>query len=239
MPYDVENKPIDDPNRDERMREVKEQYKKDMEGRPSGRPMGYIFPKRIKSILNGESPNITVSVGGPKPVEEHKVGDTWEDADGKTWEKKDGYTICHGKHYEAFKEAREYLYGKKNCEKCNEVISSNLDRKFYRLKKRCFNCVIKEETYYKITGQYETYEKHIMFRNLLAFLKDSKDQLQHYIDTAPDKEIYFNDDGTMQKWDVDANAIRNKFGEELSWVMSEIEKIEKEIEALPSLVEAL
>lgn len=226
---------IQDPKRAERIEKIKEQYKKDMKGRPSARPMGYIFPNRIKSVLNGESPSISVSMYNPETDTEkvvRKPGDTWQDDDGNVWIQHEGWLEKVSKMAQIREELGLTMFSVKKCSKCGNKITTNLDRKFFTLRQQCFDCVVKEETRLKIIGKYAEYESRIMINNALSFFKDAKQELEHYIETTTGEDTYFNDDGTQQKWVGASKHAKEFFQKELIDVNDEIKRLEEELKKL-------
>ena len=125
------NKDLNDPKREEKI----EKYKKEIKNRPSQRPMGYIFPKRIKQIVAGETPVIDFYPGAETDRKEsptRKIGDEWVDANGKKWRQNDGWV----ESISELDAIRSELNKMKKCIKCNEFIYTHLDKKFYNIKKK-------------------------------------------------------------------------------------------------------
>ena len=223
--------------RAEKTEKMKEKYIKDVTGRKSGRPMGYIFPSRIKSILNGETPSISVSMHTPNADKEfvmRKPGDTWEEG-GYIYIQHEGWLEKTTKNLVAMQE--EGLFEPKKCSTCGSTANNHLDEKFLRIRNKCFNCNIKYETHLRLIGKYEDYEKKVMMNNALSFFKDAKQELEHYIDSATDVDIYFNDDGTQQKWVGNADRVKDHFRKELDDVNTEIKRLESDLEKVNASLE--
>jgi len=232
---------VKDPNREARIEKIKEQYKKDMLSRPSARPMGYIFPNRIKSILNGETPSTTISMYNPESDKERVIrnpGETWQDEDGTVWIQHEGWLEKVSKMAQIREELGMTMFSIKKCEKCGNKITTNLDRKFFALRKQCFDCVIKEETHMKVIGKYAEYESRVMINNALSFFRDAKQELEHYLETTTGEDTYFNDDGTQQKWVGASKHAKDFFQKELEDVSIEIKRLEGELEKLSSVLDA-
>ena len=139
--------------------ERQKEINKSAQVRPNSRPMGYIFPKRAKQIMNGETPVIK-SYRKEKVV--HPVVDTM-DVEGETY---DVYQKPDGKKYIKRNGANVdiRIFEDKGvkvpmfCPKCKKPMKGKLDEKFFWLRGSCHVCVAKDETSLKARGLFEEYE---------------------------------------------------------------------------------
>ena len=56
----------------------------------TGKPLGKIYPGRIKSILNGDTPVVSIGYGSGKAAVNRSEGEVWTDENAKTWKKENG-----------------------------------------------------------------------------------------------------------------------------------------------------
>jgi uncharacterized protein (DUF2267 family) len=207
----------------------KKQDKKDFIQRQvnqTGKPLGKIYPGRIRSLLRGETP--VISVGYDKNTSVSRVdGDVWTDADGKTWKKENGLVtrIDNEELLQMMVDIRRYLTMPKVCPACNrEMKPTRLNKKFWKIEKRCFDCVIEEQTRMKIDGSWTKFEQTKLLENerdyyidILAMIKDTmKNEIKQV-------HQYINEDGTIEKW------TNPNYKEQIDFFTNEITDIEKRL----------
>ena len=212
-----------------------DRLKKDMENRPSSRPMGYIYPKRIQEILRGGNPSI--KVGWTPGLEgdnleykknKHEIGDTWIDSDGKEWEQKEGYTISIPKYIEETRIPNA-------CPKCNKDMydkEQKLNIKFYWLRGHCFDCQLKEETKIRINGNWQKYEHIVLIQNIMSFLKESKTEILEYLPKISNKFQYVTEDGHLESWEGDMSSVKEFLEKELSIINDDLICLERDLKEL-------
>jgi hypothetical protein len=198
--------------------------------RKTSSPMGKIYPKRIQSILNGETPVIST---GYVPVT-------------KIYKKTDEVHKEHGKEYEVWiKDGKRYMKIGLNtysqiteklipdtCPVCSKslFLQKRLDEKMMKLRGKCFDCVVKEETEMRIKGTWELYENKKIIENKLAYARDIKEQILDYLNNNLKKtHEYFNEDGSSEKWNDDSYEETKSFFEnelkELNFVIPKLEDL--------------
>ena len=87
-----------------------------------------------------------------------------------------------------------------------------LDTKFWRLRGKCQDCVLKEETELRLTGKWEQYQLVGELKNQISFLEDKINELISYRDSLSEPEIIHADDEKIlmvEKWTVDLNKVRS------------------------------
>lgn len=153
----------------------------------------------VKDYLAGERP--FVQVGYTAKAKKRKVGDRWKDGKGVTWEQRDGYKIRVNEQANLIREA-----AKQKCE-CGQEIQygGRLDELFYRKTGKCFDCVIKEETEYRVLGVFGQFERYKMISNYLGFLLDMKEKIVDSIryfekDEGKSLDIICNSEGFIEKF---------------------------------------
>lgn len=203
------------------------------EDRKSGRPMGRIFPHRIQQISRGETP--VVKVGWTPEIDkdyekppERKIGDRWMDEDGNEWEQKNGYKMKLPKYLDEINKVDV-------CPKCGKTIETRLDKKFYVLRKNCFDCQIKFETKLRISGGWEEYQKSVIEANYIAFLKDSKTEIEEYLADLKNKMEYVTPEGKLEKWEGDTSQVRQFFINELKNIDEALARLEMEKNGEPGI----
>jgi hypothetical protein len=158
--------------------------------------------KAINQMLSGTHKSQTkTTVGYQSKEEDRKIGDKWIDNNGVQWEQKDGYKISSTKALEAVMAAIKALKMPNTCPKCNKEMKDNqYNKKMWKVHKMCFNCVIDMEHEHKLNGTYQQYEKDLMRKNIEAWLKDAKAEMEA-IKQLLTKAEFVNSDGTVEKWD--------------------------------------
>lgn len=158
--------------------------------------------RAINQMLSGthKSQNKT-TVGYQSKEEDRKIGDKWIDNNGIQWEQKDGYKVSSAKALEAVMAAIKALKMPSTCPKCNNEMKNNqYNKKMWSIHKMCFDCVIDMEHEHRLNGTYEQYEKDLMRKNIEAWLKDARAEMEA-IKELLTKAEFVNSDGTVEKWD--------------------------------------
>ena len=94
--------------------------------------------ERMRNLMTGKHGDKTVvGVGYTKPEEFHEEGDVWEE-DGRQWTIKNGVKQNLTKLDKAKKELHLPLF----CPHCSRMMKPHLDKNFWIMYKRCFNCQV-------------------------------------------------------------------------------------------------
>ena len=114
--------------------------------------------KAIRQMLDGThktQSRKTIGFSDVKSSEiKREVGEIWTDDNGVEWEQRNGFKIKKGK----LDEIRELLVKNRmpsHCPECNQPMTKRLDKKFWALEKRCFDCQVLFEHKLRIEGKYE------------------------------------------------------------------------------------
>jgi len=166
--------------------------------------------KRISNILSG---NITAksktSVGYSKKEEERKEGDVWEEG-GKTWTIKNGILKTVSK----MSRIRSYTKIPFSCE-CGQPLKHHLDKRAYSQKGKCYTCLLKEETKYRLDGTWDEYSKEKRNENIKSWMEDAEIEYKDQLDQLGSKS-FITEDGTIEDWGyVDEKSIKEKQESEL------------------------
>lgn len=150
---------------------------------------------RIRNILAGDyTAKSKIQAGYHKKKEDYKEGDEWEE-DGKRWTMKDGIKQTVSK----LDVVREFMAMPLCCPQCGNRMKKKLDKKFWRLKRICFDCTIEEDTNRMIDGTFKEYEKKLITKNVCAWVKDMEQSITQYV-----KEANINrnitEDGQREEW---------------------------------------
>jgi len=161
--------------------------------------------KAVKQMLDGTHKFQTKSSVGYDKVTEHKeVGDTWFDDQGYKWEQKNGFKVKHGK----MDTLRKYLVSFPNCTKeiCTCSSPSRADLKMKRVHGKCLDCVIDMEHKIKIQGPeaWKKYEQGKIYENALSWMKSAEKDKDGVLREL-EKTEFVNKDGSIEKWNGDAN----------------------------------
>ena len=148
---------------------------------------------RIRNLVKGKSgEKISSQVGYKKSDDHHTEGDIWE-SNGRTWTIKDGIKQNITK-LDAAKQAHLMPL---LCPKCGKVMRNRNDKPFYKIHKKCFNCVIDFEAELKRTGKWEEYENKIHNDEIDNKIKDFKEWIYN---KANEKSTYVSEAGDVERW---------------------------------------
>ena len=127
-------------------------------------------------------------------MQKYKEGDIFTE-NNKTWTIKNGIKQTVSK----FDSIRHLVNFPLVCPNCQLSMNHKLDKKFYILRHKCFDCVIKEETKLKIEGKYNEYEQTIINKNIKSWLYDFKSILDNTINSE-DTINFSTEVGDNEKW---------------------------------------
>lgn len=150
--------------------------------------------ERIRNLVKGKYGEKTrSSVGFSKKQEFYKEGDIWE-ADGRTWTIKNGIKQNITKLDKAKKAHIMPLL----CPKCNNVMKKRVDKQYYNIHQKCFDCVVDFEHELKKSGEWENYKKKIHNDEIDNKIKDYKNWVQMKIEESNDS--FISEAGDIEKW---------------------------------------
>lgn len=177
--------------------------------------------RKLNEVLKKTDERIVV--GWRPPTEEKRVeGDEWTDSAGKQWTVKNG-----------IKQRVTTLDGAKTpwfCPQCDKSMSHRLDVKYWRIRNKCMDCVIKEETELRRQGKWKEYEESKVRGNYISFLKDKIQELEHLHETVSAPEVIHADDKNIlmiEKWDVDIAKVKEDIWTDLQALKEVLVKVEK------------
>jgi hypothetical protein len=185
----------------------------------------------VRDYLDGIRPVIqTGYTGDINKFIIRKEGEKWADASGKKWiQTKNGpQTITR-----VLDIIREEA-GLEKCTSCGCELRwrGRLDQKMYYKTKKCFDCVIEEETNLRLKGQFKLYESKKLIENELAYLEDVRQHLKDskdYLDSH--KQLtYVNGNGLVEEWDnVSRDELLENVKKDFVTCLKKIKAAQKEL----------
>jgi hypothetical protein len=171
--------------------------------------------KAVNELLTGVHRSQTRKTTGytkPKSDTKHDIGDIWTEIDPKTgtvwrYEQKDGYRTRVVDN-SILQKIRAILSVPKTCPCCNKEMrdeEKHLNIKMYFIHKKCFSCVVSEETKIRTQGKeaWEEYSRKRMLLNAEAWLKDADHEVALLRETL--KLQFVQDaDGNLEQWNQTA-----------------------------------
>jgi hypothetical protein len=171
--------------------------------------------KAVKELLTGTHKSQTRKTSGFTKTKEdikRNVGDVWTEIDPKTgtvWkiEQKNGYRTRIVDN-SILQKIRDIMSVPDKCPCCNKQMrdeEKHLNFKMYFVHKKCFSCVIKEETMIRAKGTdaWEEYSRARMLANAEAWLKDADREVEA-LREALKLQFVQDADGTLENWDQKA-----------------------------------
>jgi len=158
--------------------------------------------RKINEVMKKTDERIVVG-WRPELAEKRQEGDVWEDLDGKKWTVKNGIK----QNVTKLDLAKTPWF----CPECQKSMSHKLDTKFWNIRGKCMDCVVKEETEIRRQGKWEEYETKKMKENYIASLRDKISELQDYHDTISSPSFVHADSEKIlmiETWNVDIEKIK-------------------------------
>jgi hypothetical protein len=160
--------------------------------------------RKINEVMKRDEGKVVVG-WRPEFAEKRQEGEVWEGLDGRMWTMKNGIKQTVTK----LDDAKTPWW----CPQCAKALAHRIDDKFWRIRGKCMDCVIKEEMEIRKQGPeaWQAYEKKVMWHNYVAALKDKIAEYQDYHDTVSAPEFIDADGHTIlniEKWDVNLDKIK-------------------------------
>jgi hypothetical protein len=175
--------------------------------------MGYIFPKRIKDAIAGDSTPFGSKfyIGGKNQNDIAQL-QLEKDINKKLRDEKEN----------VLREATSPW----NCPICNKLMIKKLDKKYQNRRGMCMDCTIEAEGYLRTHGLFEAYEKAIALRNYKAWMLDVKEQAEEFLYNLKDEIKVVNHDGTFDKLQNDSTKIREFIKLEIESINDKLKEVE-------------
>ena len=151
---------------------------------------------RLRNLVKGKhSDKSQVSVGFTKEQEgPHVEGDIWDEGD-KTWTIKDGIK----QNITKLDVAKIAINLPIFCPNCKKVMKPHLDKKWYSMYKRCYNCQIDFEHEIRKQGLWEEYEKFIFNSDIDGLIETFSIWMNEEIENESNQS-FITEAGDVEKW---------------------------------------
>ena len=150
--------------------------------------------KRMRNLIQGKHGEKTgQSVGYAKKDTHYKEGDVWEQ-DGRKWTIKEGIKQNITKLDTAKKAHLLPIF----CPNCSSKMHSDLDKPYYNIHKKCFNCVVEFEHDLKKAGLYEAYSKNIHNSEIDSFIEGFKAFIESEL--SQNNNSFVTEQGDVENW---------------------------------------
>jgi 5,10-methylene-tetrahydrofolate dehydrogenase/methenyl tetrahydrofolate cyclohydrolase len=176
--------------------------------------------QRLRNLVQGKHADKSqISVGFAKGQEiHHKEGDTWVEGD-KTWTIRDGIKQNVTKLDAAKAAVNLPIF----CPSCKKVMKPHLDKKWYNMYKRCFNCQIDFEYEIRSQGLWEEYETILHNSDLEGIIQEFQiwidEEIQHN-----NIQSYITEAGDVEKW---TGSVKNKLLESKEETIKYLQSLKK------------
>ena len=110
--------------------------------------------------------------------------------------------------------------------------------------KKCFDCLIEEETQLRLKGKFKLYETKKLLENELSYLNDIKQKLKEskeYLASEGSKKLtYVNSNGFVEEWDNNVRA-ELTISVEKDWktCLKKIKEGEKELKKINNEIDSV
>jgi hypothetical protein len=149
--------------------------------------------QRLRNLVQGKyGDKTTIGIGYTKLQESHNEGDIWEE-DGRKWTIKNGIKQNLTKLDKAKKELHLPLF----CSGCNKMMKPHLDKRFWIMYKRCFNCQVDFEAEIRKQGLWEEYERTLINSDIDFLINDFIIWSDEVINS---NDSFITEDGDVEKW---------------------------------------
>ena len=150
--------------------------------------------QRMRNIVTGKhGAKVATQIGYNKKTVRHVEGDVWEEK-GKTWTIKDGIR----QNFTKLTGLRKLIRTPMTCPDCGTRMKKRLDKKFFKLRNKCFDCNIKDEHVMRLEGTYEQYERDTIGKKLDTIYENVKDSLKEYVEGV--NKDYITESGHKEEW---------------------------------------
>ena len=151
---------------------------------------------RLRNLVKGKHADKSqVSVGFTKEQEgPHSEGDIWDEGD-KTWTIKDGIK----QNVTKLDKAREAVNLPIFCPSCKKPMKPHLDKKWYKMYHRCFNCQIDFEAEIRRQGLWEEYQKMIFNSDIEGLMETFQIWIDEEIKNESN-QTFVTEAGDVEKW---------------------------------------
>lgn len=154
---------------------------------------------RMRNLISGKyGDKVGQSIGYKKAEVKHKEGDIWEE-DGRTW------TIENGLKQNVTKldKAKKAHLFPMFCPSCKSKMTPHIDKQYFKMHKKCLNCVIDMEHQIRTKGKWDEYEKEIKNKEIDATIEDYKKWINDFLEG--NTQSYIAENGDIETWKENSN----------------------------------
>ena len=149
--------------------------------------------ERLRNLVQGKyGDKTTMGTGYTKAKEFHNEGDIWEE-DGRTWTIKNGLK----QNITKLDKAKEGIVLPLFCPTCSRTMKPHLDKRFWIMYKRCFNCQVDFEAEIRKQGLWEEYEKNIINSDIDSLIQEF---MIWSDETLNENDSFITEAGEVEKW---------------------------------------
>jgi len=177
--------------------------------------------RRVKNILTGDYTGKTLtSLGYSKTTEKHVEGDVWEEA-GKQWTIKNGIK----RNVTKLDAIRKATHMPLSCPACGNVMRKQTDKRMWKLRGKCLDCIVEEDTARMKQGNFKKYEKEVIGNNLTNYVNQVKDFFEDYIDKL-DSKHFVTEQGDVEDWQnaFSKEQLAEMFGNQLEEFKKQVDE---------------
>ena len=150
--------------------------------------------QRARNLIQGKSGDRTTEgIGYSKKYTFHKEGDIWE-KNGRKWTIKDGIKQNITKFDDIKKVIKTPLF----CPNCKKQMKHKFDPSYYKIHKKCHDCIIEFEHQLRMEGKYDDYIKELKAKNSLNMVNDMESYLLNAVNAT--NNGYVSEQGTIERW---------------------------------------
>jgi len=176
--------------------------------------------QRLRNLVQGKHGDKSSLSSGYTKIQEspHIEGDVWTIGDTK-WTIKDGIK----QNVTKLDSAREAVNFPIFCPSCKKPMKPHLDKKWYSMYKRCFNCQIDFEYEIRKQGLWDDYEKMIHNSDIEGLIQE----FQIWVDEEIEHntiQSYITEGGDVEKW---TGSVKNKLLESKEETIKYLQSLKK------------
>jgi hypothetical protein len=175
--------------------------------------------RKINEIMKKTDEKIVV--GWRPDYVKRQEGDIWKDGDGKEWTVRNGVI----QNITKLDSAKMPWF----CPSCDKIMNHRLDTRYWRMRGKCMDCVISDETKIRAEGSWAEYEQEIMRNNYVDSLKEYIAYLVDLKETIAAPEVLLADDTNIlmtEKWHVDIDKVKNDIQADIDYHAELLRKFE-------------
>lgn len=109
------------------------------------------------------------------------------------------------------------------CPSCGGLMDVKLDKDYYNIHKKCFNCVLDFEFELRKAGLFEEYEKNIINSEIDGFIDSFKDYVESKLTES--NNSFVTEQGDVEKWD--GGLDKKRVLKSLDKTIEHLEKLKK------------